>query len=86
MIFVERVRHASVKAWPSARGVLMSLSAKCRELPEGCDGKEHLRRLLNEALELADRLTLAPEIGARLQEVIDMIDAQVEGSDSQSTD
>jgi hypothetical protein len=36
------------------------------------DGKEQLLRLLNEALGLADTLSLPPEIGARIQEVIDL--------------
>lgn len=39
---------------------------------ERCQEKEHLRQLLDEAIELVDSLGLAPEIGARLQEVIDM--------------
>lgn len=35
-------------------------------------GREQLLRLLDEALSLADALTLPPEIGARIQEVIDL--------------
>lgn len=37
-------------------------------------GKEQLLQLLNEALALADALALPPEIGARIQEVIDLAD------------
>ena len=36
------------------------------------EGREQLLRLLNEALGLADTLALPPEIGARIQEVIDL--------------
>lgn len=36
------------------------------------EGKEQLLRLLNETLNLADSLGLPPEIGARIQEVIDL--------------
>jgi hypothetical protein len=39
---------------------------------EAADDKQRFMRLLNEALGLADALGLAPEIGARLQEVIDL--------------
>lgn len=36
------------------------------------EGKEQLLQLLNEALGIADALALPPEIGARIQEVIDL--------------
>jgi hypothetical protein len=38
------------------------------------EGREQLLQLLNEALGLADALALPPEIGARIQEVIDIAD------------
>jgi hypothetical protein len=38
------------------------------------EGREQLLQLLNEALGLADALALPPEIGARIQEVIDLAD------------
>jgi hypothetical protein len=44
----------------------------CRQSPAAGDGKQQLLQLLNEALELADRLDLPPEIGARIQEIIDL--------------
>jgi hypothetical protein len=36
------------------------------------DDKQRFVRLLNDALDLADAVELPPEIGARLQEVIDL--------------
>lgn len=44
--------------------------------PERCENKRRFRNLLDEALALADLLSLPPEIGARLQEVIDLTDNQ----------
>jgi hypothetical protein len=41
-------------------------------MPDIDEGREQLLRLLNEALNLADALTFPPEIGARIQEVIDL--------------
>ena len=38
------------------------------------EGRGQLLQLLNEALSLADALALPPEIGARIQEVIDLAD------------
>ena len=38
------------------------------------EGREQLLQLLNEALGVADDLALPPEIGARIQEVIDLAD------------
>jgi hypothetical protein len=38
------------------------------------EGREQLLQLLNDALGLADALELPPEIGARIQEVIDLAD------------
>jgi len=38
------------------------------------EGREQLLQLLNDALSLADTLVLPPEIGARIQEVIDLAD------------
>jgi hypothetical protein len=48
-----------------------TISPKARSVE---DGKDQLMRLLNEALNLADELALPPEIGARIQEVIDRAD------------
>jgi hypothetical protein len=44
--------------------------------PQSPDSREdkQLRQLLNQALGLADHLELPPEIGARLQEVVDMVE------------
>jgi hypothetical protein len=39
------------------------------------DEYQHLLRLLHEALELADSLACAPELGARLQELIEIADS-----------
>lgn len=45
---------------------------------EAFEGREQLLRLLREALELVDSLAFAPpEIGARLQEVIDLTDSDL---------
>lgn len=38
------------------------------------EGREQLLQLLSEALGIADALELPPEIGARIQEVIDLAD------------
>lgn len=45
--------------------------AKARKVEEG---RERLLQLLKDALSLADSLELPPEIGARIQEVIDLAD------------
>lgn len=45
------------------------------------EGKEQLLQLLNEALGLADALALPPEIGARIQEVIDLADGHCHSVD-----
>lgn len=45
------------------------------------EGKEQLLQLLNEALGLADALALPPEIGARIQEVIDLADGDRHSAD-----
>ena len=50
----------------------MSSTAHGPQAASACDSKQHLRRLLSEALEIVDSLALPPEVGARLQEVIDM--------------
>jgi hypothetical protein len=44
------------------------------ETPDVAESKQQFRQLLNEALDLADALSLPAEIGARLQEVIDLTD------------
>jgi hypothetical protein len=44
------------------------------ETPDVAESKQQFRQLLNEALDLADALSLPAEIGARLQEVIDLAD------------
>jgi hypothetical protein len=44
------------------------------ETPDVIESKQQFRQLLNEALNLADALSLPAEIGARLQEVIDLTD------------
>jgi hypothetical protein len=46
--------------------VLTPLSAEVGE------GTKQLHRLLKDALDLVDQLRLPPQIGARLQEVIDL--------------
>jgi hypothetical protein len=46
------------------------------------EGREQLRQLLNEALGLADALALPPEVGARIQEVIDLADGYCRSADS----
>lgn len=48
--------------------------------PQSADPQENeqrLRQLLNGALDLADSLALPPEIGARLQEVIDQVESHL---------
>ena len=52
---------------------MMSGFAESRQASDGRDGKAQLVRLLSEALELADSLALPHEIGARLQETIDLV-------------
>lgn len=42
------------------------------ETPDMIESKEQFKQLLDEALNLADALALPPEIGAKLQEVIDL--------------
>lgn len=50
----------------------MSQPTISSQMPDIDEGREQLLRLLNEALNLADALTFPPEIGARIQEVIDL--------------
>ena len=55
--------------------------SQCRDHADICldsDCKPQLQRLLNEALNLMDAMSLSPEIGARLQEVIDLIETSLE--------
>jgi hypothetical protein len=51
---------------------MMSNRESCPEEPDSYADIEELMKLLSEALGLADRMELPPEIGARLQEVIDL--------------
>ncbi|HSR00761.1 MAG TPA: hypothetical protein VLM36_12710 [Sphingomicrobium sp.] len=50
----------------------MSQHGNCWQSPAAGEGKQQLQQLLTEALDLADRLVLPAEIGARIQEVIDL--------------
>lgn len=50
----------------------MSHRETCSEEPNVGADNEEFTRLLKEALNLADQIQLPPELGARLQEVIDM--------------
>lgn len=50
----------------------MSGSAQCRRVSDNCEAQARLLRLLDEALGLVDSLAIPPEIGARLQEVVDL--------------
>jgi hypothetical protein len=52
----------------------MSQRVVSPEPPDVIESKQQFRQLLNEALNLADALSLPAEIGARLQEVIDLTD------------
>jgi hypothetical protein len=52
----------------------MSQRVVSPETPDVIESKQQFRQLLNEALNLADALSLPAEIGARLQEVIDLTD------------
>jgi hypothetical protein len=52
----------------------MSQRVVSPETPDAMESKQQFRQLLNEALNLADALSLPAEIGARLQEVIDLAD------------
>lgn len=55
--------------------------SQCRDHADIClDSacKPQLQRLLNEALNLMDAMSLPPEIGARLQEVIDLTETSLE--------
>jgi len=56
----------------SVRGCVMSGVPRTCASFDGCERKQHLCHLLDEALELIDSLGLPSEIGARLQEVIDL--------------
>jgi hypothetical protein len=51
----------------------MSQGANCPRSAGAEDGGRQLQKVLNEALDLADSFDLAPEIGARLQEIIDLV-------------
>lgn len=53
----------------------MSNTESCPEEPDSHVHIEDLTRLLSEALRLADQMELPPEIGARLQEVIDLAES-----------
>ena len=55
-------------------GIVMSQRVNCSQSPDPEEGRHQLQRQLNEALELVDELGLPPEIGARLQEVIDLVE------------
>lgn len=60
----------------------MSHRVACPQTPKVGEGQQQFRRLLNEALNLADALALPPEIGARLQEVIDLCDETLDSGES----
>lgn len=49
--------------------------------PNVLTGSQRFRELLSEALKLADALELPPEIGARLQEVIDLVDITLDSAE-----
>jgi hypothetical protein len=51
---------------------MMSQRVVNPETPDMIESKEQFKQLLDEALNLADALALPPEIGAKLQEVIDL--------------
>lgn len=53
----------------------MSNNGSGRDAQNPRERKLRLARLLHEALDLADSLGLSPEVGARLQEVIDLTEA-----------
>jgi hypothetical protein len=53
----------------------MSQRVVSPETPDSIESKQQFRQLLSEALNLADALSLPAEIGARLQEVIDLTDS-----------
>ena len=53
----------------------MSNNGSGRDAQNRRERKLRLVRLLHEALDLADSLGLSPEVGARLQEVIDLTEA-----------
>jgi len=55
-------------------GIVMSQRVICPQSPDPEEGGHHLHQLLNEALDLVDNLGLPPEVGARLQEVIDLVE------------
>ena len=52
---------------------MTSHCVESRQASDGRDGKAQLVRLLSEALELADTLALSHEVGARIQESIDLV-------------
>ena len=52
----------------------MSQCSGQTETPDGDESTAQLQQLLNDALQLADTLGTPMEIGARLQEVIDMVE------------
>ena len=60
----------------------MSQRQSSAQAAAACDGKRHFKRLLKEALDLADALALPLEIGAKLQEVIDLTESGPGSSDS----
>jgi hypothetical protein len=51
---------------------MMSHPSACPQSPRNGDEKQRFLCLLNQALNMADSLALPPEVGARLQEVIDL--------------
>ena len=57
-------------------GFVMSQCTAGTRSPDFSDGKHRLQQLLSDALALLDSMELPAEIGARLQEVIDLVDDQ----------
>jgi hypothetical protein len=63
-------------------GRMMSQRSVCPQGADIVDGKQRFMGLLNQALDLADALELPPEIGARLQEIIDLAGHQPESGEA----
>lgn len=75
MIFDARQREAQGGggfARPLLGGPVMTQRVLLPQSAEVGEGSKQLQRLLDDALDLVDRLKLPPEIGARLQELIDL--------------
>jgi hypothetical protein len=59
----------------------MGKSAAFRGPPDGREARQQFVFLLNEALQMSDALSAPPEIGARLQEVVNLAESWSRSTD-----